>query len=45
MPVIKKEAPLSGAHKVAAFLLSLEKPAAATLLKQMDAKAMSDVRP
>jgi len=40
---VKKEAPLSGAHKVAAFLLTLEKPAAATLLKQMDAKAMAEV--
>jgi flagellar motor switch protein FliG len=39
----KKEAPLSGAHKVAAFLLTLEKPVAATLLKQMDAKAMAEV--
>lgn len=39
----KKEAPLSGAQKVAAFLLTLERPVAATLLKQMDAKAMSEV--
>jgi flagellar motor switch protein FliG len=43
MDTPKKEAPLSGAHKVAAFLLTLEKPAAATLLKQMDAKAMAEV--
>jgi flagellar motor switch protein FliG len=40
---LKKEAPLNGAHKVAAFLLTLEKPVAATLLKQMDAKAMTEV--
>jgi flagellar motor switch protein FliG len=43
MAIVKKEAPLSGAHKVAAFLLTLEKPVAATLLKQMDAKAMAEV--
>ena len=43
MPITKKEAPLSGAQKVAAFLLTLEKPVAATLLKQMDAKAMAEV--
>lgn len=43
MAPTKKEAPLSGAHKVAAFLLTLEKPVAATLLKQMDAKAMAEV--
>ncbi len=42
-PATKKEAPLSGAQKVAAFLLTLERPVAATLLKQMDAKAMSEV--
>jgi len=43
MATTRKEAPLSGAQKVAAFLLTLEKPAAATLLKQMDSKAMSEV--
>src|SRR5262245_16914387 len=43
MATTKKETPLSKAQKVAAFLLTLEKPAAATLLKQMDSKAMSEV--
>jgi len=43
MAIVKKEAPLSGAHQVAAFLLTLAKPVAATLLKQMDAKAMAEV--
>lgn len=43
MAATKKEVPLSGAQKVAAFLLTLEKPVAAGLLKQMDARAMNEV--
>jgi len=39
----KKNTPLSGAQKVAAFLLSLDKQAAATVLKNIDARVLPKI--